>query len=212
MGTGAGRRGYSGKIDVREALFLEAYYDAGSKTKGSGVESALAAGYSESVAHTKWPRLLKKFGDGGFKDSLRAVGITKPYLAMKLRHILDHGDDKEQLAAVRMVLSNLGETTDQSQGGNTFNAPVMVIVGASAERMRALKEATYQPTREELEAQENARVEHKLQLLREGKLPPLGRIADGRVSQKHPEIIDVEAADVPNLDGGDAGNDRPSQA
>lgn len=209
----AGQKGYGRGIDVRDALFLEAYYGEKSQTKGNGLESALSAGYSESVAHTKWPRILKKFGNGGFKDSLRAVGITKPYLAMKMRHILEHGDDKEQLSAVRMILSNLGETTDQGQGGgNTFNAPVMVIVGASAERMRALKEAAYQPTRKELQEAEDARVEHKLQLLREGKLPPLGTIADGRVSRKHPEIIDVEAQDVPNLDGSDAGNDNPPQA
>lgn len=209
----AGQRGFRARLDVREAMFLANFYGDTSPTKNKGEESARAAGYTESFCQTQWPRILRKFGDAGMKDSLRAVGITKPYLAMKIKFIIEHGKVADMIPALRMALAGLGEATDQSQGStNTFNAPVMVIVGASAERMRALKEASYQPTREELQEAENVRVERKLQLLREGKLPPLGQIADGRVSHKHPEIIDVETGNVSNLDSSDAGNNQPSQA
>jgi hypothetical protein len=202
----AGQRGFKARMDVREAMFLSNYYGEKSPTKGNGQESARAAGYSESVALTKWPRILKKFGDNGIKDSLQAVGITKPYLAMKIKHILENGKVTDMIPALRMALAGLGEVT--GEGGNvSVNAtgPVMVIVGASPERMRALKAATPQLSREQKEIEENQRVEHKLQLLREGRLPELNYLPDGRVSRKHPEVIDVESP-VPNLDKHD---DKP---
>lgn len=200
----AGRRGFNSRIDVREALFLANFYGEKSPTKANGKESALAAGYDETTSQTAWPRILKKFGDNGMKDSLRAVGITKPYLAMKIKHILETAKASDMIPALRMALVGLGESTDNSGGNVNVNAtgPVMVIVGATPERMKALKAAAYVPTREEREAAENARVEKRLQLLREGKLPPLPRIEDGRLSQHHSEMeaIDAEIEDVPNLD------------
>lgn len=212
----AGQRGFRKKIDVREALFLANFYDDKSPTKGKGEESARAAGFPESFCQTHWTRIMRKFGDGGFRDSLRAVGITKPYLAMKLRHVLDTGDNKEMLPAIRMILANLGETTDTAAGagGNVFTGPVMVIQGMTQDKLKALRGAVPQLTRAELEEQSNERSARRLELLKQGKLPPLPRIADGRVSQHHAEMeaIDAQAEDVPSLDGDNAESHRETEA
>lgn len=200
-------------LDEREALFLAFFYGDGSPTKGKLIDSALEAGFSTSTANTKAPRILRKYEDCSFRASAKAVGITKPYLAMKLKQIMDSGGQKEILAGIRLTLANFGETTDQSNaGGNTFNAPVMMIVGASPERIDALRNSTPQLSRERLEQLSNARSARKLELLKAGKLPPLKRIADGSPSRRNGEIIDAivdaEEADIPDtpgsgLDGGD---------
>lgn len=198
----AGRRGFNSRIDIREALFLANFYGEKSPTKANGKESALAAGYNETTSQTAWPRILKKFGDNGMKDSLRAVGITKPYLAMKIKHILETAKASDMIPALRMALVGLGESTDNSGTNVNVNTtgPVMMIVGATPERMKALKNATPQLSREQEEEIENNRVNHKLQLLREGKLPEFNLTEGGRISRKHPEILDVETQEIPNID------------
>lgn len=208
----AGRRGFAGHLDEREVIFLSNYYASDSPTKGKGMHSALAAGYSESVAKTKWPRILKKYEDCGFKASAKAVGITKPYLAMKLKQIIDSGGDKEVLASIRLALANFGETTDQ-QSGTVVNAtgPVMMIVGATPERMRALKTQTAPPTKEELEEESNRRSAIRLKMLKEGQLPPLRKTANYIYRDKI-EVMDVEEAPVPNEQGSDVERDPNFEA
>lgn len=181
-----GRRGFASKLDTREVQFLANYYAADSPTKGHGVNSALAAGYSESTAITKWPRILKKYEDCSFRSSAKAVGITKPYLAMKLKQVMDTGGDKEVLAAIRLSLANMGEATDDSSRGAalTFNAPTMVILGMTTERMRALKSASPVKTREELEAESNQRSADRLSQLRRGELPVLPRHSKAQPAPK----------------------------
>jgi len=204
----AGRRGFHAKLDEKEVLFLANFYAADSPTKGKGKDSALAAGYSRSTAETKWPRILKKYEDCSFSSSAKAVGINKPYLAMKLKQIMEKGGDKEILAAIRLALANFGEATDQ-QAGTVVNAtgPVMMIVGATPERMRALRTQTTLPTRKELEEQSNERGAARLQMLKEGKLPPLRK--NGKYIYR--ETIDVEASNVPDEQGGDAGGNSEAE-
>lgn len=206
-----GRRGFTARLDEKEVLFLAHYYASDSPTKGKGVDSARAAGYSESVAKTKWPRILHKYEDCSFSSSAKAVGITKPYLAMKLKQIMEKGGEKEVLASIRLALANFGEATDQ-QSGTVVNAtgPVMMIVGATPERMRALRTQTALPTKKELEQQSNERGAIRLQMLKEGKLPPLRKNGDYIYRDKI-EVIDVEEATVSDEQGGDAERGADSQ-
>lgn len=128
-------------LDTREVNFLANYYAQDSPTKGNGMQSAVKAGYSEATAHNLYEKILKKYEDCSFRASAKAVGITKPYLAMRLKRILEDPDSKgtEVLAAVRLVLANMGETTDSSgSGAMTFNAPTMVILGATPKKLKAL--------------------------------------------------------------------------
>lgn len=128
-------------LDDREVVFLANYYGSDSPTKGNGAQSAIDAGYSELTAHNLYNKLLKKYEDCSFRASGKAVGITKPYLAMRLKQIME--DPKSQgnvvLAAIRLSLANMGETTDSSGSGSVnFNAPTMVIMGATPKRLKAL--------------------------------------------------------------------------
>lgn len=128
-------------LDTREVVFLANYYASDSPTKGNGVQSAVKAGYSEITAHNLYVKLLKKYEDCSFRASAKAVGITKPYLAMRLKRILEDPASKgsEVLSAVRLVLANMGETTDSSGAAAlNFNAPTMVIMGATPKRLKAL--------------------------------------------------------------------------
>ena len=186
-----------GPMDQREAQFLAGYYGMKSETRGDAITSAVHAGFSPSAAG----RLFEKYADLGFQASLKAVGITKPYLAMRAKQLLDLPAEKygkEVTAVLRIMLAQLGEATDQAPGagGNVFNGPTMVIVGASAERMKALREAAPQLSREEKEAAENERVERRLEMLRNGTMPPLKRNADGRASVSQPEVLDMEIQEV----------------
>jgi len=164
-------RARRGKFDPRELEFLLAYYGAASTTKGNAERSALAAGYPASVGRHQAGRIIKRFGDASASVSLNAAGVNKPYLAMRIRHVLENGGDKEILAAARLAYALLGESTDERGGGVTVNstAPVMVVVGASRERIAALRNATPQLSRDELERLENERVDAKLARLRGGE-------------------------------------------
>ena len=163
-------RAHRGKFDSREMAFLLAYYGATSPTKGNAEQSGLAAGYPATVARTQMARVIKRFGDASMSASLNAVGVNKPYLAMVVRQILETGNNKEKLDATKLACMLMGESTSES-GAMTINstAPVMVVVGASKERIAALRSAAPQPTREELERLQNERVNEKLERLRAGE-------------------------------------------
>jgi hypothetical protein len=200
-----GRRGYNGRPDIREIEFLENYYGAKSPTKGNGMESAKAAGYSDSVAKKQWPRILNKYADTSFKSSARALGITKPRIAFTIRKVLDLDPEKfpkEVLAASRLFLALEGESTGEGGSNVTVNStgPTMVIVGATAERIKALRNSTPQPTREQLEEESNRRSAERLEAFKRGELPELKRH-----SQAKRKVIDVEAS-VPDQHGD---NDKP---
>src|SRR6266576_5823005 len=176
-------------LDEREILFLGHYYGEDSETKGNMERSAQAAG-GPFPASEKWAeRILAKYDDCSFKASAKAVGITKPYLAWRLRQILDlpiAKHSKEIIAALRLMLANLGESTDHSvgTGGNVFTGPVMVIQGATPERLKALKGAIPQLTREQLEQASNERSAARLELLKRGELPPLVKSDKGYIYRR----------------------------
>jgi hypothetical protein len=188
----------NGRLDDREVLFLANFYANDSPTKGKGKDSAVAAGYPETSATHRADIVLKKYGDLSFSVSAKAVGITKPYLAHKLKQIMETGGDKEVLASIRLALANFGEATDQQGGitGNTFNGPTMVIIGASAEKMKALREATPQLTREQLEEQSNQRSAERLEMLKRGELPPLPKKTQSKFHEPQTKVLDIDASDA----------------
>lgn len=72
---------------------------------------------------------------------MEAQGITKPYVAEKLKIILEHGKAREKLEVAKMFLTMTGDIKDEKGTPSiTATGPVMVIMGATKERMRALKE------------------------------------------------------------------------
>src|SRR5260221_4820373 len=107
---------YKGHVDEREMAFLDAYYSQDSETKSNLVRSALKAGYSESTAVTKASRVIRRFGDAGAASSLTAMGVNKPYLASRIKQVLEEGSDKEIPAADRLAYTLLGENTAESGG------------------------------------------------------------------------------------------------
>lgn len=196
-------RGPGANLDGREVTFLSLYYGHEQGKKGNLEVCALAAGYPEKSCEARGREILRKYEDFAFRMAARAVGISKPYLALKLKKILDLDENKhsnEILRGIRLCLANMGELVEQVPGtsgntGDTFNGPVMVIVGASAERMRALKEAIppmTQAEKERMEQEENERVNRRLEMLRNGIMPPLERLANGSLSQKHAEVLDMQ--------------------
>ena len=167
------------KVEEMEIQFLAHYHLADSDTKGQKLESALKAGFGEKRAVEMAERILEKYGDLSFKTSLNAFGVTKPFLAMKIRRILDMNPEesaKDILAAARLGLIGLGESTDQPQQ-NVFNAPVMMIQGLTASKLNALRKALPQPTPAQLERESEQRAEYRLSLMKQKKYLPR---VDGR--------------------------------
>src|SRR5579859_4797275 len=119
----------------REQAFLHAYFDANSPTKGKGKESAALAGFSD---HRLYAKILKKYEDQVFAGALESVGLSKLTLAFRLKRIVDDekSDSREVLAAVKLMLSVMGERTET---GNSVNVNVatqpksVVMIGFEGE-------------------------------------------------------------------------------
>jgi hypothetical protein len=161
--------------DDREEAFLLNFYSDESLTKGNAKQSALEAGYAESTATDKAQRIIKKYNWKQFKQALAACGVNNLMMAMRMRKMIEKGGDKDALGAIRLALANKGEGTDERTGALNINSsgPIMVIVGASQERMKALRGAIPQLTREQQEELENQRVQDRLDQLKRGELPQL---------------------------------------
>jgi hypothetical protein len=128
-------------VAEQEGDFLLAFYGKSSPTRLDRRASAITAGYTNRMALWNANRLLKKFADKGFRDCVEAIGVSNPALAVAFKETLEGAEGKDALAALRLALANRGEQTDSSsiQKNLTVNQPVMVIVGATDERMRALR-------------------------------------------------------------------------
>jgi hypothetical protein len=124
-----------------EADFLVAYYGKASVTRLDRRASAITAGYTPRMALWNANRLLKKYAERSFKQCAEAVGINKPQLAVMFREILETSEGRDAISSIRLMMANLGEQTDSagSQKNINVNAPTMIIVGATQERMDALK-------------------------------------------------------------------------
>lgn len=193
------------KAEIKEALFLAFYYGEGSKSKGNAVQSMIRAGYEEKTANTGLPqKIIRRFGDLSFAASAKAVGITKPFLAIKLKQILDLSAEehpKEVLAGARLALASFGEATEEGgkPAGNIFNAPVMIIQGATPEKLKALKGALPQLT--EAERREQA---EQADWERYRALPDRGALNFELSSDRNKRLKRAKEAAVPDFDAGDA--------
>lgn len=191
---------YKGTVTEQQSAFLHYFYSTDSETKFNVKASAMKAGYPEARAERIGTALIKKMGYTGAKYSLEAIGITKPYLATKLKEIMDSAKPKDQIPAIRMSWGLLGETTDGEESkGNTFNAPVMIIQGMTQSRMKALREAIPQLSDEKMEAEENERVAGRLEAFKRGELG---------FTVRHSRA--EHETEIPNLDDDDA--ESPDEA
>jgi len=170
---------------ARDQAFLMAYYGDESPTKGNKTASARAVGFSESTAEDQAGRVFRRYDKRKFQEALKAVGVTNLLMGYRLRKMIEEGADKDAIGAIRLALAARGEATDQ-QSGTTINATgqVMVIVGANASRINALRTAKALPTAEELEAEENARCQARLDELK-ARNTPRGLLAEKQVSDIH---------------------------
>jgi hypothetical protein len=128
-------------VEEKERAFLLGYYGKGSPTKLDRRASALAAGYTLDRAVWNANRLLDKYRDRGFRECSETVGISTPGLAVMFKEILETSEGRDAISSLRLALANRGEITDHkaSPHGMTFEGPTMVIVGATPERLRALR-------------------------------------------------------------------------
>jgi hypothetical protein len=189
--------------------FLDYFYSKDSETKGNAQKSALRAGYSESVALTKATRIIKRFGDASAGASLNAVGVNKPYLASRLKSVLENGDDKEILAAARLAYTLLGETTgDGGAATNVYNAPVMIIQGMTQSRMKALREAIPQLTAEEKQLADEQESADRLAAFKRGEL---GFVSKHSKADPEGGYNHVQEAEVLDLHPNDAQPPREAE-
>lgn len=120
----------------KEQAFLHAYFDANSPTKGKGKESAIAA---ELADHRLYAKILKKYEAVVFAGALETVGLTKMTLALRLKRIIDNpdSDNKDVLAATKLMLSVMGERTETGTAGINVNIATqpksLVFVGFEGE-------------------------------------------------------------------------------
>lgn len=120
----------------KEQAFLHSYFDANSPTKGKGKESAIAAGLSD---HRLYAKILKKFENSVFAGALEAVGLSRMTLALRLKRIIDDpdADNKDILAASKLMLSVMGERTETGTAGVNVNIQTqpksLVFVGFEGE-------------------------------------------------------------------------------
>jgi hypothetical protein len=127
-------------VAEQEADFLLAYYGKSSPTRLDRRASAITAGYTARMALWNANRLLAKFADKGFRECVEAIGVSTPALAVAFRETLEKAEGKEALASLRLALANRGEMTDGAGAQKptvNVNLPVLVIRGASEERMQA---------------------------------------------------------------------------
>jgi len=120
-----------------------------------------------------------------FRECAESIGINKPYLAEKLKGILSLPPEKyhkEILAAARMTLANMGEVVESGDKlGMTMNGPVMVILGMTPRKIRALREAG---------ADNTPAVRPVRKLAQTAQTPPL--CSDAQNSDAEEEITDAE--------------------
>ena len=128
-------------VEEKERAFLLGYYGKDSATKLDRRASALGAGYTLDRAVWNANRLLDKYRDRGFRECSESVGISTASLAVMFKEILETSEGRDAISSLRLALANRGEITDHKDAlrGMTFDGPTMVIVGATPERLSALR-------------------------------------------------------------------------
>lgn len=138
--TKLGRAAHSARVE-REMRLLIGYFDEGSPTKGDLSKSTWQAGYSYTNAAAIGQKIVDRFSNRTFQESVRALGMTKPYLAAKVREIIEDKESKPEtrLMAIKMLLNNFGEKTETGNQTVNINSPkTLVIVGTSQKKIDAM--------------------------------------------------------------------------
>src|SRR5947209_19048874 len=165
---------HGGSLTDREVLALGAYFGDDPTTRHNARQSALVGGYP-ATDWSQFCKLLKKFNRGKFEKALAACGIDNLRMAMRLRRMIDSPVDKDALPAIRLAQANLGMSTDETRGSAmTVNLAQMMIVGATSDKIKALREALPQLTIAQQKAQQektdNDRCADRLAQLKRGEL------------------------------------------
>ena len=140
--AGNGRIAHAARVE-REMKFLLAYYEQESPTKGNLAASVVSVGYSKNNANFIGQRIIDRYSGRSFKESVDGMGMTKPYLAAKVREIIESDDSKPEtkLMAIKMLLNNFGEKTDTGSQTVNINTPkALVVVGTSQKKIDAMLE------------------------------------------------------------------------
>lgn len=204
-----GRIQKRGEKDAREIEFLDYYFSDDSETKGNALQSALRAGYSVSTANDQTRRIINRFGAASASVSLNAAGVNKPYLAARIKKVLEKGKDKEIISAARLAFTLLGESTNEvDRGANVFNAPVMIIQGMTNQRMKALRGAIPQLSPEEAQRIDEEASAARLEQLRHGELPLLPSKSQADPNKHGWEMRGKNGMERPDVESGAAERDQ----
>jgi len=130
-------------------------------------------------------------------EEFEAQGFTRPFCVAKLKEIADKGG-KDALTAIKLKLTLDGTIKPDGGDGATIvaNAPVMVIMGATKDRMAALKRAMVPESPAILEEQRAARTNQKLLALKAGKSLAADRAQKRWEKRNGVEVLNVQSSTV----------------
>lgn len=132
--------------DPREERFYAQFFGVGVQTsKGNSTLSAVLAGYDEDKAAAVGNRLIEALDKASFKKVLANAGLTKSNMALIIKDAIAQSGPKELTANIRVALKLMGEMEEGAQASTTqvnisgAGAQILVVEGATAEKMRALR-------------------------------------------------------------------------
>jgi hypothetical protein len=149
---------------------------------------------------------------GTIIQELTAQGVNEPWLAEKLIWVAEHGKPKERLEALDRIMALRGDIKDKNSGAATMvnTGPVMVLIGASQERMKALRGAVPQLSAERAEEERAARANERLAALKRGELDPVMKHSVAQLDKPWNNQVKDEMA-LPDVQSGANGPDTEAQ-
>ena len=136
--------------DPREELFYSHFFGlptlaiGEAPTRGDAIASALKAGYDESKAAAIGKRLLDSLDKAPFKRVLSSAGLTKSALALVITDAIKTCTARDMISYLRVALKLMGELEEGAQGAPIninpgAGAQILIVQGATAEKMKALR-------------------------------------------------------------------------
>jgi hypothetical protein len=119
--------------------------------------------------------------------------VDSPWLVEKLIWVANNGKPKERLEALDRIMTLRGDIKDKNSASPMMvnNGPVMVVVGATQERMKALRGAIPQLSPERAEGERAARANERLAELKRGNQADIATHSKARIDEL--EVSDVES-------------------
>ena len=84
--------------------------------------------------------MARKVKEPSILDCLKAEGVDRPYVARKLKEVFEKGKGKILIDASKLYLLLAGDIKDEKGTAIFSNGPMMVISGATKDRIRSLRE------------------------------------------------------------------------